>query len=64
MCSRLGMVSLAFLWMQPQADLLQGMIDAGILAVLVKVAALGLEPARHLGQTLQQMQPLLHRLNR
>ena len=64
MCSRLGLVSLAFLWMQPQADLLQDMIDAGIIAVLVKVAALGLEPARHLGQTLQQMQLLLHRLNR
>ncbi|KAK9813243.1 hypothetical protein WJX72_011346 [[Myrmecia] bisecta] len=61
-CARLGLTSLAFMWQQPQADLLQGMIDAGIQAVLVKVAAMGLQPHQHLGKTLQQMQPLLHKL--
>lgn len=50
--------------MQPQRNLLQGMIDSGIQAVLVKVAALGLVPQRHLGKTLQQMQPTLEQLNR
>lgn len=64
MCSQLGLVSLGYLWLQPQAELLQGMISAGIEAVLVKVAALGLEPGKHLGRSLQQMQPLLHGLNK
>jgi len=36
-CSRLGLVSLGYLWLQPQAALLQGMIDADIEAILVKV---------------------------
>ena len=50
--------------MQPQRALLQGMIDSGISAILVKVAALGLEPQKHLGKTLQEMQPTLHKLAR
>ena len=91
-CARLGLVSLAYLWHQPQAGglgiilsacrtpqpaasaaasaanpqpepsflpalpcpvvqaaLLRQMIDAQIDAVLVKVAAAGLTPAKHLG---------------
>ena len=62
--SRLGLVSLSFLWMQPQKALFQSMIDSGINAILVKVAALGLEPQKHLGKTLQQMQPILYKLAR
>jgi diphthine-ammonia ligase len=31
-------------------------------AVLVKVAGLGLDPQRHLGRSLAEMQPLLERL--
>lgn len=31
------------------------MIDAGIDAILIKVAVLGLEPAKHLGKTIAQM---------
>lgn len=40
----------------------RGMITSGIQAVLVKVAAMGLEPHKHLGKTLAQMEPHLHRL--
>lgn len=40
------------------------MIDAGISAILIKVAALGLEPTHHLGKSLETMQPILHKLNR
>ena len=40
-CSRLGLVSLAYLWRQPQARLLRDMYQAGIHAILVKVAAIG-----------------------
>jgi diphthine-ammonia ligase len=38
------------------------MIESGIEAVLVKVAALGLDPHRHLGRTLAAMEPALHSL--
>ena len=48
-CARLGLVSLAYLWHQPQAALLRRMIDGRIDAILVKVAAAGLTPAKHLG---------------
>lgn len=38
------------------------MISSGIEAVLVKVAALGLDPHKHLGRTLAAMEPILHAL--
>ena len=47
-CSRLGLVSLSFLWHQPQLKLLEDMIASGIEAVFVKVAAMGLKPQKHL----------------
>jgi hypothetical protein len=40
------------------------MYEAGLEAVFVKVAALGLVPKKHLGKTLRQMEPVLHRLHR
>lgn len=64
MCARLGLTSLTFMWRQPQAALLEAMICSGIRAVLVKVAALGLVPRLHLGQALEEVQPILHRLCR
>ena len=63
-CARLGLVSLAYMWHQPQAALLRGMIASGVEAVLIKVAALGLVPQRHLGRTLQEMEPHLHKMCR
>ena len=44
--------------------LLRAMYEAGLEAVFVKVAALGLVPKKHLGKTLRQMEPVLHRLHR
>lgn len=38
------------------------MIECGIHAILVKVAALGLDPHKHLGRTIAQLEPLFHRL--
>ena len=58
-CSRLGLVSLAYLWHQPQQQLLRSMIDSGIHAILVKVAALGLDPHKHLGKSLANLEPYL-----
>ncbi|XP_008810325.1 diphthine--ammonia ligase isoform X2 [Phoenix dactylifera] len=55
-CSRLGLVSLAYLWKQDQTFLLEEMIRRGILAITIKVAAMGLNPAKHLGQELADLQ--------
>ncbi|KAG8560663.1 hypothetical protein GDO81_015071 [Engystomops pustulosus] len=38
-CQRLGLQPLAFLWRRKQEDLLNEMIDSGLQAVLIKVAA-------------------------
>ncbi|KAF3452359.1 hypothetical protein FNV43_RR02792 [Rhamnella rubrinervis] len=62
-CSRLGLVSLAYLWKQDQSLLLQEMITNGIVAITVKVAAMGLDPVKHLGKELAFLQPYLHKLN-
>lgn len=40
-CARVGLTSLAFLWRLPQAPLLRAMIDSGVEAIIVKVAAMG-----------------------
>lgn len=48
-CSRLGLISFAFLWKRDQTELLQEMIDAELDAVLIKVACMGLIPDKHLG---------------
>ncbi|KAI4364543.1 hypothetical protein MLD38_020619 [Melastoma candidum] len=61
-CSRLGLVSLAYLWKQDQSLLLQEMIDNGISAVLVKVAAIGLDPKKHLAQEISSLFNYLHKL--
>lgn len=61
-CSRLGLISLAFLWKQEQGLLLQEMIDKGIEAILVKVAAMGLHPNKHLGRDIVALQPYLLQL--
>ena len=61
-CADLGLVSLAFLWRRPQPQLLEEMVEGGMVCALVKVAALGLDPQKHLGKTLGQLQSHLERL--
>jgi len=59
-CSRLGLVSLAYLWQREQKALLQDMIASNIKAILIKVAVIGLD-ASHLGKTLEEIYPhLIH----
>ena len=60
-CRRLSLTPLCYLWQRDQAELLSEMIGAGLEAVLIKVAGMGLT-TEHLGQTLAQMQPTLHKL--
>jgi diphthamide synthase (EF-2-diphthine--ammonia ligase) len=52
---------LAYLWQRDQAELLNEMVEAGMEAILIKVAGIGLTP-QHLGKTLAQMQPHLTKL--
>ncbi|KAI8098970.1 uncharacterized protein BX664DRAFT_377147 [Halteromyces radiatus] len=62
-CARLGLISLAYLWERNQKELLAEMVDAGVNAILIKVAAMGLKPNIHLGKTIGQMYPELCTLN-
>ncbi|XAR60041.1 Diphthine--ammonia ligase [Bertholletia excelsa] len=61
-CSRLGLISLAYLWKQDQSLLLQEMIRKGIVAIIVKVAAIGLDPRKHLGKEIKHLESYLHKL--
>ncbi|KAF8974438.1 hypothetical protein BDZ97DRAFT_23573 [Flammula alnicola] len=61
-CRRLGLTALCFLWQRNQGELLSEMIEAGMDAILIKVAGIGLTTS-HLGKTLAQMEPTLSKLN-
>ena len=52
---------LCYLWQRNQQELLAEMIDAGMDAILIKVAGIGLTTA-HLGKNLVQMEPILLKL--
>ncbi|GMR53401.1 hypothetical protein PMAYCL1PPCAC_23596, partial [Pristionchus mayeri] len=60
-CSRLGLTPLAYLWERDQKELLHEMIENNVEAVLIKVAAVGLNE-QHLGKTLGQMEDTLLKL--
>ncbi|KAM3918590.1 diphthine--ammonia ligase [Leptodactylus fuscus] len=62
-CQRLCLQPLAFLWRRKQEDLLNEMISSGLQAILIKVAAFGLDPDKHLGKSLEEMRPLLMQLS-
>ncbi|CAN0217164.1 unnamed protein product, partial [Ectocarpus fasciculatus] len=62
-CGRLGLTSLAYLWRRPQSPLLAEMVEAGLDAVLVKVASFGLEPSKHLGRSLARLRPFFETLH-
>ncbi|KAG1462904.1 hypothetical protein G6F56_005413 [Rhizopus delemar] len=61
-CDRLGLTSLAYLWERDQKELLKEMADAGVHAILIKVAAMGLGH-KDLGKTIGEMYPRLLILN-
>jgi diphthine-ammonia ligase len=61
-CHRLGLVPLTYLWNKNRTELLQEIVGADVDAVLVKVAGAGLDPYKHLGKSLKELQPALLRL--
>uniref|UniRef100_A0A3B3S952 Diphthine--ammonia ligase n=1 Tax=Paramormyrops kingsleyae TaxID=1676925 RepID=A0A3B3S952_9TELE len=62
-CARLHLQPLAYLWRRDQEDLLSEMISSGLDAIIIKVAAFGLDPEKHLGKSLVQMKPYLKQLS-
>nr|XP_020645057.1 diphthine--ammonia ligase [Pogona vitticeps] len=63
-CKRLALQPLAYLWRQDQETLLKGMISSNVQAIIIKVAAFGLDPDKHLGKTLDEMEPYLLELSK
>eukprot|EP00794_Sanderia_malayensis_P017787 gene17788-19564_t len=63
-CQRLGLKSLCYLWQRDQGELLQEMIDMELNAIIIKVAALGLDPRKHLSMSISEMQVHLQQLNK
>ncbi|XGW24850.1 hypothetical protein V3C99_006368, partial [Haemonchus contortus] len=57
-CRRLELVPLCHLWERDQKELLRDMIRSGLDAILIKVAAVGLNKG-HLGKTLSEMESTL-----
>ncbi|XP_063146074.1 diphthine--ammonia ligase isoform X2 [Candoia aspera] len=62
-CKRLALQPLAYLWRQNQDTLLKEIISLKVQAIIIKVAALGLDPDKHLGKTLDEMEPYLLELS-
>ncbi|XP_065609939.1 diphthine--ammonia ligase isoform X4 [Cyrtonyx montezumae] len=58
-CKRLNLQPLAYLWRRKEDILLREMISSNIEAIIIKVAAFGLDPDKHLGKTLDEMEPYL-----
>ncbi|PIO63902.1 hypothetical protein TELCIR_14486 [Teladorsagia circumcincta] len=61
-CRRLDLVPLCYLWERDQKELLSEMLRSGLNAILIKVAAVGLNKS-HLGKTLSEMESTLNRLH-
>ncbi|KAJ4478264.1 hypothetical protein J3R30DRAFT_3702994 [Lentinula aciculospora] len=60
-CQRLSLTCLCYLWQRRQDELLSEMIEAGMEAILIKVAGIGLT-TKHLGKSLIEMSPTLIKL--
>ncbi|KAH3663898.1 hypothetical protein WICMUC_005888 [Wickerhamomyces mucosus] len=61
-CQRLGLTSLAYLWQRNQLELMTEMVNSEMEAILIKVAAVGLNE-NHLQLNLKEMFPKLLNLN-
>ncbi|KIP07008.1 hypothetical protein PHLGIDRAFT_106172 [Phlebiopsis gigantea 11061_1 CR5-6] len=61
-CRRLSLTPLCYLWQRDQGELLAEMVEAGLVAIIIKVAGVGLT-TKHLGKTLGEMLPTLQKLN-
>lgn len=58
LCNRLGLTSLAFLWMRNQKELLLDMIKDGMNSIIIKTCTIGLDKV-DLMKSIEQLQPKL-----
>lgn len=50
------------MWRRDQSELIREMVECGIDAIIIKVAAIGLEPRKHLGKSISQMITYLEKM--
>lgn len=62
-CSRLGLVSLSYLWERDQSELLNEMISHGMRSVIIKSCAYGMGEVDLL-KTIQELQPKFEKLKK
>uniref|UniRef100_A0A914D4W5 Diphthine--ammonia ligase n=1 Tax=Acrobeloides nanus TaxID=290746 RepID=A0A914D4W5_9BILA len=62
-CKRLNLTPLCYLWEKDQIQLFDSMIHAGVDAIVIKVAAMGLT-SKHLGMTLKEIRDHLLEMNK
>jgi diphthine-ammonia ligase len=63
LCSRLGLTSLAYLWMRDQKELLLDMIKDGMNSLIIKTCTMGLEKG-DLMKSIKELQPKLFELEK
>ncbi|GET89120.1 hypothetical protein, conserved [Leishmania tarentolae] len=61
-CDRLGLESLAYLWMRQPDEVLDMAHALNVRAILVKTASIGLMPRRLIGKTLEEVRPTLEKM--
>ncbi|OQV17048.1 Diphthine--ammonia ligase [Hypsibius exemplaris] len=61
-CKRLNIKALTYLWQRNQQELLHEMVATDVDAILIKVAALGLTPEKHLGKSVKDLAEYLIQL--
>ncbi|KAG5502758.1 hypothetical protein JKF63_04525 [Porcisia hertigi] len=62
-CDRLGLESLAYLWMRQPGEILDMAHALNVQAILVKTASIGLMPRRLIGKTLEEARPTLEMMS-
>lgn len=61
-CDRLGIESLAYLWMRQPSEILDMAHELSVRAILVKTASIGLVPRKLIGKTLEEARPTLEKM--
>ncbi|CZT99384.1 hypothetical protein PFHG_01614 [Plasmodium falciparum HB3] len=61
-CERLNLDILTYLWDRDEKEILQGMINDGVEAILVKIASYGLKK-EHVGKSIKEMYEYLKMIN-
>ncbi|KAG5503174.1 hypothetical protein GH5_04236 [Leishmania sp. Ghana 2012 LV757] len=61
-CDRLGLESVAYLWMRQPGEILDMARELHVQAIVVKTASIGLMPRQLIGKTLEEARPTLDKM--